>query len=85
MIDETVAKIEAAIRQIRVADTENKKKLIRLLEQLKEELGREKRSDDLLRSLRDGLAESAIGFETSHPKLAPAINEISTLLASIGI
>ena len=40
MIDETVKKIEAAIKQAHSADPTNKADLIRLLEQLKGELRR---------------------------------------------
>ena len=85
VIDKTLAKIEAAIMQVRTADPKNKAELIRLLEQLKSELPREQRSDDLLRSASEGLKASAVEFEATHPKLAPIINEVCALLASIGV
>ena len=85
MINETVAKIEAALKQARLADPKNKKELIRLLEQLKAELGRERESDDLLKSVRDRLQAAALEFEASHPQLAAVVNDVCVILASVGI
>jgi|CXWL01.1.fsa_nt_gi hypothetical protein len=85
MIDKTLAKIEAAIKQAHGADPKNKKELIRLLEQLKSELGRDKQSDDLLQSAQNGLRSAAVEFEATHPQLAAVVNEVCTLLASVGI
>ncbi|MEK7233753.1 MAG: DUF4404 family protein [Elusimicrobiota bacterium] len=85
MIEETVAKIEAALRQARITDPQNKAELITLLETLKAEVQREKRSKDLLDSAGAGLKDAALKFETTHPELATVVNEISTMLAKIGI
>lgn len=85
MIDETVVKIEAALKQARLADPKNKEELIRLLEQLKAELGRGRESDDLLKSARESLQAAALEFEASHPQLAGVVNEVCILLASVGI
>ena len=85
MIEETVAKIEAAIREARVAGPKNQAKLIALLEKLKAEVQREKRSKDLLDSVGDGLREATLEFEATHSKLASVVGEISLMLAKIGI
>jgi hypothetical protein len=85
MIDETVAKIEAAIREARVADPANKAELISLLETLKAEVQREKASKDILASADQGLKDAAVEFDVTHPQLAAVIGEVSMLLAKIGI
>lgn len=85
MIEETVAKIEAALREARVADPKNKAELIALLEKLKTEVQRETRSKDLLDKAKDGLKGAALEFDATHPKLAAVIDEISLMLAKIGI
>ncbi len=84
MIDETVEKIESAIKQARTADPKNKEELIKLLEQLKAEMQSERRSD-VLRAADEELRHAAIGFDASHPQLGAVVAEISNLLASIGI
>ncbi|MBI4061902.1 MAG: DUF4404 family protein [Elusimicrobia bacterium] len=85
MIEETVAKIESAIREARIADPRNKAELIALLEELKAEVRREKRSKDMLDEAGARLREAALEFETTHPKLAAVVEEISMTLAKIGI
>ena len=84
MIDETVKKIEAAIKQAHSADPTNKADLIRLLEQLKGELQKEKRSH-VLKAVDDDLRDAAIVFDVSHPTLAAVVGEVSMLLSKIGI
>lgn len=84
MIEETVKKIEAAIAHANTADPRNKAELVALLNQLKSELQREKRSH-ILKAVDEDLREAAIEFEASHPQLAAVIGEISSRLASIGI
>ncbi len=85
MIEETVAKIESAIREARVADPKNKAALIALLETLKAEVRREKRSQDLLNAADAGLKDAAVEFDATHPKLAAVVGEVSAMLAKIGI
>lgn len=85
MIEETVAKIEAAIREARGADPKNKAELISLLEKLKADVQREKRSKDMLDEAAQGLRDVAVEFEATHPKLAAVVGEVSAMLASIGI
>lgn len=84
MIEETVNKIESAIKQARTADPKNKEELIKLLEQLKAEVNNERRSD-VLRAVDEKLRDAAIGFDATHPQLGAVVAEISNLLASIGI
>lgn len=85
MIEETVAKIEAAIREARVADPANKEALIALLEELKAEVQRKERSKDLLDKAEEGLKDAALEFEATHPRLAAVAEELSLMLAKIGI
>lgn len=82
MLKETVAKIEAALHEARVAD---KAKLIALLETLKTEIQREKRSKDMLDKAEEGLKDAAIEFKATHPQLATVVGEVSAMLAKIGI
>ena len=84
MVDETLKKIEAAIGSAKKDGPANKQELVRLLEQLKKELENERRGD-VLRSVDQGLRDAALDFGKSHPQLSATVNEISTLLASIGI
>lgn len=85
MIEETVAKIEAALREARLADPQNKAKLVALLEKLKAEVKKEKRSREEIDSAGAMLKTAALDFEASHPGLSSLINEVSLLLAKIGI
>ena len=85
MIEETVAKIEAAIREARGADPKNKAELISLLEKLKVEVQREKRSKDILDKVDENLKDAAVEFDVTHPQLAAIVGEVSMLLSKIGI
>jgi hypothetical protein len=85
MIEETVAKIEAAIREARGADPKNKAELIAMLEKLKAEVQRDMRSKDLIDKAEEAVKNAALEFEATHPKLGTVIGEISSMLAKIGI
>lgn len=86
MIDETLAKIEAAIKQVRAADPKEREDLIRLLEKLRADLRAGGVPQEAgLTAVRRALEESVVGYEASHPKLAAVVNEICSLLASVGI
>jgi hypothetical protein len=85
MIKETVEKIEAALREANVSNPKNKAELIALLEKLKAEVKNERPTKDALDAAEDGLKNAALEFETEHPKLAAVVNEVTTMLASIGI
>jgi hypothetical protein len=85
MIEETVAKIEAAIREARGADPKNKAELIAMLEKLKAEVQRDMRSKDMIDKAEEAVKNAALEFEATHPKLGTVIGEISTMLAKIGI
>lgn len=85
MIDETVAKIEAAIREAKGADPKNKAELIALLEKLKAEVQNDMRSKDLIDKAEEAVKNASLEFDAKHPQLAAVIGEISTMLAKIGI
>jgi hypothetical protein len=85
MIEETVAKIEAALREARVADPKNRAELVSLLEKLKAEVQSEKRSRENLDTVGAGLKDAALEFEATHPKLAGVVEELCLMLAKIGI
>ena len=85
MIEETVAKIEAAIRETRGAEPKNKAELIAMLEQLKIEVQRETRSKDILDKADEKLKDAAVEFDVTHPRLAAIVGEVSMLLSKIGI
>ncbi|UPT74174.1 MAG: DUF4404 family protein [Elusimicrobiota bacterium] len=84
MVEETLKKIEAALSRAQHDGPANKQELVRLLGELKAELEHERRGD-VLRPIDRGLRDAAIEFNATHPQLAVTVNEISTLLASIGI
>ena len=85
MIEETVAKIEAAIKEARGADPKNKAELIALLEKLKAEVQRDMRSKDMIDKAEEAVKDAPLEFDATHPKLAAVIGEISSMLAKIGI
>lgn len=85
MIEETVAKIEAAIKEARGADPKNKAEIIALLEKLKAEVQRDMRSKDLIDKAEEAVKDATLEFDATHPKLAAVIGEVSSMLAKIGI
>jgi hypothetical protein len=85
MIKETIEKIEAALREVHAANPKNKAELVSLLEKLKAEVKNDRRKKDVLDEAEESLKNSALEFEAEHPKLAAVVNEVTTLLASIGI
>ena len=85
MIEETLAKIEAALREARGTDPKNKAELIALLEKAKAEVQREKASKDIIAKAEEGLKDAAVEFDATHPKLAAIVGEVSAMLAKIGI
>lgn len=84
MIEETLAKIETALKEARLADPQNKAKLVLLLEQLRDEVKQEKRREEL-NSIDLGLRDAAVEFKATHPQLATVVGELSAMLAKIGI
>ncbi len=85
MIKETVEKIEAALREVNASNPKNKAELIALLEKLKAEVKNDRRKKDTLDEAEENLKNAALEFEAEHPKLAAVVNEVTTMLASIGI
>lgn len=85
MIDETVAKIDAALREARAAGPKNKTELIATLETLRADLLSDKRSKSALDAASENLEGAAVEFKATHPQLAAVVGEVTTLLASIGV
>jgi len=85
MIKETVEKIEAALREVNAANPKNKAELVALLEKLKSEVNAERRDKGTIDRAEESLKLAAVEFEVEHPKLAAVVNEVTTMLASIGI
>ncbi len=110
MLEDTVKKMEDAIRKIDSLKGRDQTELLSLLCALRTEVGhlsetheeqahsiasltemaaheatRQEKSPALMKHSVEGLALSAEGFEASHPKLVGIVNEICTMLASIGI
>ena len=82
---QTLAKIEAAIMGAHKVDHKKKAELVGLLEQLRAELKKEKHSPDLIESVNEKLTETATGVQSDHPQLAALVNDVSLMLAKIGI
>lgn len=82
-VEQTLAKIEAAIKGGHASDPKKKAELIGLLRQLKAGIRQEDSGplDDLI----EALEESAVGLEASHPTFAAYLDYATRLLASIGI
>ena len=85
MIEDTLAKISAAVAQIEASDAAKKAEALRLLAALKDELARGARPAKPRQALLDGLAKAAGDFEASHPRLAEIVGELCRELASLGI
>jgi hypothetical protein len=85
MIEDTLAKIEAAVAKIEASDAAKKDEALRLLATLKEELGGRKEDSRLSTGLLDGLNRTARSLEASHPRLSEAVVEICRELSSLGI
>ncbi|HVU08731.1 MAG TPA: DUF4404 family protein [Verrucomicrobiae bacterium] len=86
MIQETIGEIEAKIRGANSIDAKSKTELLQLLAKLKTEIAAgENQNLDSLKGPVEDLRASVEGFEQSHPKLVQAVNNISNLLANLGI
>ena len=83
MIEETIAKLEAAVAAMKKADPAKKAELLALLARLKKEL----RSDEKEGVVAAGedLSAAVREFESTHPELVTAVNELCTLLSGLGI
>ncbi len=76
MINKTVAELEAAAASL--TDPKNKAELTALVARLKSELNE-------LQGKHESLRVSLKGFETTHPQLTEAVNELAGFLAKLGI
>lgn len=84
MIEDTLAKIEAALKDAAAADPKKKTELTALLTQLKRELKSAGKPGDPAESAQ-ALSDTARAFEASHPKLVQIVAEICRELAALGI
>jgi len=110
MIQETISKIEARVKEAQSLNDEKKRELLKLLSTLKTEVSeiskthpehiqsitgfaevsiheaiREEKNPQLVKLSLQGLATSAEGFESSHPKLVGIVNSLCLTLSNIGI
>lgn len=94
MIKKTIEKLEASIHKMKAVDAKQKKEISRLLATLKSEVEalsktHQKHAQNIETHLDnlspEALAASVQGFEASHPQLVETINELSKMLARIGI
>ncbi len=82
MLKDTLIQFEKLINKI---DSKEKKKLLKLLSQLKKEANEISKTHKQLEISLEGISTSVQDFESTHPKLAAAVNELCNLLARIGI
>ena len=78
MIKDTVAELEAAVKSLGGSEARKKAELLAGVAKLKRELKElEGKHAELRLSIKD--------FETSHPQLVEAVNEVCGFLAKLGI
>ena len=80
-----ISKLKAEVAKLSAAHAEHAQSIAGFTEVATHEATRTRRSQQLLDVSLAGLAASAKEFETSHPRLREAVNEICRLLAGIGI
>ena len=92
MIEETIAKIEARLRESELPP-ERRAELHQLLAELRSEARASRigpipaahQEEDDARSAISRLEENLTAFESSHPKLIGLVNRISAVLSNMGI
>ncbi|HEU6448705.1 MAG TPA: DUF4404 family protein [Verrucomicrobiae bacterium] len=85
MIENTIAELEAKIRSESLSE-DRRHELLQLLATLKTQLSeRDKTNLKPLKSSVEELRASVEGFEKSHPQLVQTVNNISSVLANLGI
>jgi hypothetical protein len=94
VIEETISKIEARLREADALGPAQRAELQNLLAQLRREVrtlppdalpSDLAESDEDVQSTIGRLEQSLTAFETSHPQLTGILNRISALLANMGI
>lgn len=88
MISDTIRQLEERLRTNLSLTSAQREEIQRLLQQLKIETANlppikagHSHDDNLVRRLQ----ESVTGFETSHPQVTALVNQISAVLANMGI
>lgn len=87
MIKDTLAKIEAYLKDPTSLNDEKKKELQKLFSNLKNEVSElsEVHGEHAEFSTLKNLSSSVEEFEVSHPQLVAVLNNISNVLANMGI
>ena len=77
--------LKGELRTLPAAHEERARSIAQFAEAATHEAARTEKATRLLELSQNGLKESAVGFEVSHPDLTRIVNEICNLLAGIGI
>ena len=80
-----MSKLKSEIGRLSVTHGEQAKSIAGFTEVAAHEAMRKEKSQKLLELSLEGLSPSVKGFELSHPKLVEVANELSLLLARMGI
>ncbi len=82
---ELLAALKAEVGRLSATHEEHARSIAGYAQVAAHEAAREKKSPQLLRHSREGLALSVKGFEVSHPRLVEVVNDLCTMLSQIGI
>lgn len=77
--------LKAEIKELSKTHTEEAQSIAGFTEVASHEATRKEKKPDLTTLSLEGLSSSVKGFETSHPSLVKTVNDICSLLSSIGI
>jgi hypothetical protein len=80
-----IAKLKGEISELSKSKAEHVESIVGFMERSAHEATRLQKNPNLLKLSLDGLSASVKEFEISHPKLVEQVNNISTMLANIGI
>jgi NADH:ubiquinone oxidoreductase subunit E len=77
--------LKTEVGALPAAQIEKARSIAQFAEAAAHEAARKDKSAKLQELSREGLKESVVGFEASHPRLTAIVNEICNLLAGMGI
>jgi hypothetical protein len=77
--------LKSEVRALPATHVEQARSIAQFAETAAHEAARKEKSAKLLELAREGLTESVADFEVSHPSLTAVVNQISNLLAGMGI
>jgi prefoldin subunit 5 len=80
-----LSKIKPTIAKVAQTHEESAQSIARLVEASTHEATRREKGPKLLKTLLRELKQSVEKFEASHPELAAAVSEYSTMLSALGI